>query len=182
VISDYTFNKLDIDSCPQPFTCGEGSVGRDLDEFFHEDALDHLKQLLAVTYYYETEDKTVAYFSVINDKIVNKDNEANRIISKVMPSLIPHKKRRISYPAAKVVRLGVHAECQSQGVGSEILDFLKSFFTVNNKTGCRFITVDAYNKTKVVDFYKKNGFKFLTEEDKNEDTRLMYFDLIFFSV
>ena len=59
----------------------------------------------------------------------------------------------------------------------------------DNKTGCRFIVVDAYNKQRVLSYYANNGFKFLfkTEEDEklyyevdaNSDihTRLMYFDL-----
>lgn len=49
---------------------------------------------------------------------------------------------------------------------------------VKNKTGCRFITIDAYNKNNVLSFYQRNDFKFLTEKDKNETTRTMYYDLI----
>ncbi len=178
MLSDYSFNKLDHNSNPKPFTCGEGKQNEDLDEFFYKDALDHLKQLLAVTYYYESEDKTVAYFSVINDIIRNKDEKNKKIISNILNRLIPNKKRRISYPAAKVVRFGVHIDKQAQGLGSEILAFIKGFFAYNNKTGCRFITVDAYNKERVIKFYSNNGFKLLTKQDENEDTRLMYFDLI----
>lgn len=66
---------------------------------------------------------------------------------------------------------------QKQGIGSEVLSFIKSFFTIRNKTGCRFITVDAYNCDRVIEFYEDNGFRFLTDKDKSEDTRLMYFDL-----
>lgn len=45
----------------------------------------------------------------------------------------------------------------------------------NGKTGCRFVTVDAYNAA--VPFYEKNGFDFLTQKDENP-TQLMFFDLI----
>ena len=75
-------------------------------------------------------------------------------------------------------------------VGS-VLDFIKSWFVEPyNKTGCRYLVVDAYNEDVPVAFYKKNGFDFMfsTEEqeksyrgivsDKPLKTRLMYFDLI----
>jgi hypothetical protein len=49
------------------------------------------------------------------------------------------------------------------------------YFRVDNKTGCRFITLDAYRGA--TDFYNKNGFQFLQAEDRNP-TQLMYFDLM----
>ena len=71
------------------------------------------------------------------------------------------------------------------------MDFIKSWFVEPyNKTGCRYLVVDAYNEDVPVAFYKKNGFDFMfsTEEqeksyrgivsDKPLKTRLMYFDLI----
>lgn len=60
------------------------------------------------------------------------------------------------------------------------MDFIKAFFALKNKTGCRFITVDAYNYPATINFYKKNGFDFLTSQDEKEDTRSMYFDLMTF--
>ena len=48
-------------------------------------------------------------------------------------------------------------------------------FVINNKTGCRFLTVDAYSEA--VPFYIKNGFVPLTPEDENSSTRLLFFDL-----
>ena len=83
-------------------------------------------------------------------------------------------------PAVKVGRLGVASSRQKEGYGTQALDFLKLWFTRNNKTGCRFLLVDAYNTDKVLNFYGKNKFEFLTTEDKDTDTRLMYFDLIEF--
>jgi hypothetical protein len=41
--------------------------------------------------------------------------------------------------------------------------------------GCRFLTVDAYNIA--LDFYLKNEFQFISSQDENEATRLMYYDL-----
>ena len=45
----------------------------------------------------------------------------------------------------------------------------------DNKTGCRFITVDAY--ADAIPFYLRNGFVPLNDEDIDEPTRLLYFDL-----
>ena len=53
----------------------------------------------------------------------------------------------------------------------------KKFFLEDNRTGCRFMTVDAYNNDRVIKFYKKNGFQFLSNKDTNKKTRIMYFDL-----
>jgi hypothetical protein len=43
------------------------------------------------------------------------------------------------------------------------------------RAGCRFLMVDAYHDA--LPFYQKNDFKFLTGQDKDDDTRTMYFDL-----
>ena len=60
-------------------------------------------------------------------------------------------------------------------VGSFLLDFIKRYFIADNKTGCRFITVDAY--AAAIPFYFRNGFVPLNEDDIDEPTRLLYYDL-----
>ena len=56
------------------------------------------------------------------------------------------------------------------------MDFIKSYFVFDNKTGCRFITVDAY--IDAIAFYGKNGFVPLNSDDEDSVyTRLLYFDL-----
>lgn len=69
------------------------------------------------------------------------------------------------------------------------MEFIKDWFRdEDNKTGCRFLVVDAYNNFKTLNFYERNGFKFLYKDDEEEKsfyhindsviaTRLMYFDL-----
>ena len=87
--------------------------------------------------------------------------------------------------------MGVDENFQSKHLGSEILTFLKYWFVEpNNKTGCRFLLVDAYNSERTIEFYQRNGFKLLfgTEQQEIEyrrlkditslPTRIMYFDLI----
>ena len=75
----------------------------------------------------------------------------------------------------KIGRLGVSKEFKGNGVGRFILDYLKILFVTNNRTGCRCLTVDAYDQSLV--FYEKNDFNYLTYKDKGKDTRLMYYDL-----
>lgn len=150
-----------------------------MDEFFLNDCRSYMQQLLAVTYTFESKNETAAFFSVLNDKIINKDSRGKTITNKIIRK-IPNKKRRPTYPAVKIGRLAVNTKYQKNKLGTGILDFIKVFFTKANKPGCRFITVDAYNCEEVISFYKKSGFDFLTSEDKNDETRLMYFDLLTF--
>ena len=86
-----------------------------------------------------------------------------------------NEKRLKSYLAVKICRFAVDLSMKGQSVGSFLLNFIKSYFLDDNKTGCRFITVDAY--AAAVPFYLKNGFVPLTSEDAMSATRLLYFDL-----
>jgi hypothetical protein len=81
-----------------------------------------------------------------------------------------------SYPAVKLCRLGVDVGVKGQNIGTTILNIIKSMFVIENKTGCRFLTVDAY--LNAVPFYEKNGFRFMNAEDNDPHTRLMYYDLM----
>lgn len=80
-----------------------------------------------------------------------------------------------SYPAVKICRLGTELSVRGLGIGTSLLNMIKSLFLEDNKTGCRFVTVDAY--ASAIPFYLKNGFAPLTTDDANEHTRLLYFDL-----
>jgi GNAT superfamily N-acetyltransferase len=83
----------------------------------------------------------------------------------------------MTLPAVKIGRLAVDKQFQSNGIGSSVLDFIKGWFTEGNKTGCRFIVIDALNKPDTLNFYSKNGFLYLNPKDNKDKTRLMYFDL-----
>lgn len=58
-----------------------------------------------------------------------------------------------------------------------LLSFIKRFFFNDNKTGCRFITVDAYSNA--VSFYERNKFQHLRNDDEPQNviTHLLYYDL-----
>lgn len=168
--------QLSSDSVIKPFKCSE----EDLNDFLFEDAKHFQKELIAVTYLLEDKehDITVAYFSLLADKIIfNPEEKAswNRLNRS-----IPNSKRRKSYPALKIGRLAVSQDYAGTGIGTFILDSIKYAFTTVKRLGCRFITVDALNSA--TPFYQKNGFKFFTELDNDDETRLMFFDLKSFAI
>lgn len=153
------------------FDCGD----EDLNDFLLNNSKHFLNTLLAVTYILESEDDTVAFFSLFNDKITQEDFSSNRKWYQFRKTSISSEKNFRSYPAIKIGRLGICNDYKGNRVGTAILDYIKGWFVDNNRTGCKFITVDAYSDSLL--FYEKNEFKYLTDEDKGKDTRLMYFDL-----
>lgn len=66
-------------------------------------------------------------------------------------------------------------ELKGQHIGEFLTRSIKSYFLADNKTGCRFLTVDAY--AAAIPFYLKQHFVPLTSEDEGGVTRLLYFDL-----
>jgi GNAT superfamily N-acetyltransferase len=172
-LSDCKQIRLSMDTRIKAFDCGDP----DLNDFLFNDAIDYLKELYAVTYLYEYGDDTVAFFSVSNDKISYDETSISKTEWNRFCRSIPNEKRRTDNPAVKIGRFGVNARYQKSGIGTQLFDYIKMFFIDNNKTGCRYITLDAYNNSATITFYQKNGFVFLTENDKLEKTRSMYFDL-----
>lgn len=164
-----------VDLCPETilesFKCTED----DLNDFLINDSKDYQKELLSRTYlviYKATED-IAAYFSLLNDVI--KLDETEKKTRNRINRHIPYSKHRSHYPAVKLGRLAVDEKYAGNGIGRYVLDNLKYIFTHGNRTGCRFLTVDAL--ASATGFYEHNGFHFFTELDKEDYTRLMYFDL-----
>ena len=152
------------------FDCGDD----DLNEYFHVDAVLHKKELLTQTYCLEVRaipDLVIALLDFCNDTVLLKK------YSDAIDIDIDERKRYPSLPAVKLTRFGVVEKFQRMNIGTHALNMAKKFFTIDNRTGCRFITVDAYNKPEVIKFYEKNGFKRLTDKDKNKNTRSLFFDL-----
>lgn len=154
VFSTYSMNNVD-ESCP--FQCGV----EDLDIFFVKDAFLHQRALLCKNYCFVLADNSkqiVASFTLSNDSIKKIPNARKKKIEKN----IPHEKHYSSYPAVMIGRLGVDTHFQNLHIGTEVLNFIKAWFLDPlNKTGCRFILVDSYNKSENIKFYENNGFSFL---------------------
>ena len=172
------------------FSCGD----EDLDDFFANDAYLYDRQLLGKTYYFATKDsgRIIGAFTVSNDSI--KASLISNTVRNKLQRSIPNAKRTRSYPAVLIGRIGVACELRGYNIGSQIVEYIKMWFVShNNKSGCRYIVVDAYNSPKVLSFYEKNDFKYLysTEEEEKAtfglsdgehlNSRMMYFDLIGYS-
>lgn len=182
------FTREIMDIC-QPFSCGE----EDLDEFFREDSFYYKEEMLGKTYCFVTTTKPytiVSLFTLANDSI--KTTHFEKSTTNRLNRSIPNQKRGRSYPATLIGRLGVNKQFQGRGwhIGTQVIDILKDWFRdEDNKTGCRFLVVDAYNTQGTLEFYKKNGFKFLHKDEQEEreynnftndeplHTRLMRYDL-----
>jgi predicted GNAT family N-acyltransferase len=172
--SKYTFRQIDANTKIKPFDCGD----TDLNDFLFSDAKDYLSSMMALTYLLEDNgaNKTIAYYSLLNDKIVFDPEEKhfwNRLNRNVANS-----KRRKDYPAVKIGRLAVSKEYSGIHIGETIILQVKHIFSTMSRSACRFITVDAY--AAAVPFYEKCGFTFLSDKDKYSKARAMYFDLINF--
>ena len=170
------------------FSCGD----KDLDDFFLHDAVKYERQLLGKSYCFRLRSDNsviVCVFTLSNSSIDARNLPNNR--KKKLTENIPHEKSLSTYPAALIGRLGVDKEFGGKGIGTELMDFIKSWMLdPSNKTACRYLTVDAYNNERTLKFYEANGFKTIFSSDKQEKeyiglpyekelrTRLMYFDLI----
>lgn len=187
-----TFCELteDVLSFCRPFSCGN----EDLDDFFAHDATRYAHFLMGKTYCFRLADdprRIVCAFTVSNDSIRIYDLPRGR--RDHMKSLTHHEKPLRRYPGVLIGRLGVGTGFAGGGIGSETLDFVKGwFYSSENKTGCRFVIVDAVNDPRVISFYRKNGFVSLFSSEEQEflytggkkgnpvelSTRLLYFDLL----
>ena len=149
------------------------SYENELVEFLIEDALENQKQKLSVTFLWFYGGKLVSYITLLNDKI-NLESDLKEFFRE---KGVHYK----SLPALKVGRLCVDNMFLRRGLGRlMILSAIRIANELNrNKTGCRFITLDAKrNQDKGLDsihFYKKIGFKTLKERQKG--TTPMYLDL-----
>lgn len=149
----------------------------DLNDFILNEASLYRNALLSVTYVVEDKstDEVLAYFSLSNDKISISDFENKTDFNRFRKHKFTNQKRLRSYPAIKIGRLAIAKSAQRQSIGTYLLEFIEDFFTVDNKSGCRFVTVDAY--TDAIPFYIKNNYLFLNNDDEDNRTRVMYFDL-----
>ena len=174
--SSYKIRKLGINEKVKSFDCGDA----DLNDFILNASTLYREALLAVTYVFEAEDDTThehiaAYFSLANDRVSMSDFPNKTEFNRFRKHRFVNEKRLKSYPAAKICRLAVNKDLKGQHIGEFLSDFIKSFFLADNKTGCRFLTVDAY--AAAIPFYLKQKFVPLTVEDEGAETRLLYFDL-----
>lgn len=168
-----SIRKLEEHETIESFNCGD----EDLNDFIIHDAMPYRQALLAVTYVLEDNytHEVAAYFSLANDRIGLQDFDESRDYNKFRRPKFVNSKRLKSYPAVKICRLSIRLSLKGMGIGSRLIQFIKSYFFVDNKTGCRFLTVDAYSEA--ITFYQRNKFSFLNDDDKDGRTRVLFYDL-----
>ena len=170
---EYRIRRLQQGERIESFDCGDA----DLNDFIINESHYYRDALIAVTYVYEHSEtgEILAYFSLANDKVSVADFGSKTEFNRFRRHRFVNEKRIRSYPAVKICRLGVIHSKRGLGIGSVLLDFIKSYFWVDNKTGCRFVTVDAY--IDAVPFYEHNDFQHLKGHDEDLITRLLFYDL-----
>lgn len=171
------------------FSCNDP----DLDDFFSKDAFFYEVELIGKTYAWvdaSNPKQILGLITLANDSV--KTNTLATSARNRLQRSVTNAKRGINFPAVLIGRLGVSSVYQGKGmnIGSQIIDYVKDWFrSSDNKTGCRFIVVDAYNNERTLRFYERNGFKTLYKTEKEErdflhlnaneplETRFMFFDL-----
>ena len=171
-VEQWVFEKVDDFWIFEKFDCGDD----DLNEFIIRDACPHKLELISETYSLAKIEKIsnnmdlIAFVSLANDAIGLTTNKQKRPLDNEMRGYD-------TFPAVKITRLGVDKEYHGKMYGSLMIEIVKKIFTTNNRTGCRYLTVDAYNSPRVISFYQQNDFDFLHNKDADDDTRIMFFDL-----
>ena len=176
-----------------------GDPIRDLSAFdcgrnFQKDALDYQNELFSKTYLLSPRndlDKVAAAFTVANTCLFTRMLPNSR--KKKIGYEVRHSKGSINYPAILLGQLGVDAHFAGHRLGTQIIEFIAQWFSSQeNKSGCRYLIVEAYNEDRLLSFYAKCGLKPVfndieqeriyrhLDDDKPLETRLLYRDLILF--
>ncbi len=167
--------ECDIIKLPAQFSGHE-----DLDHYFLHECLDFEKGLFVKNY--KLIDKSA---SVVIIGLISLCNGSLNFEYPQRKDQIPEEKFGLeSYPSVKIERFVINEKFQRLGYGTILLQLLKEFFVFENRTGCRFITVDSL--IGAVPFYSKNDFELIDasvstpieELDPESDTVPMFFNLL----
>ncbi|MDR1723541.1 MAG: GNAT family N-acetyltransferase [Tannerella sp.] len=176
---EFTLGRLTSDLTLPAFDCGDA----DLNSFLANDAAAYQRERFTVTHllYCKADDDNLllaGYFCLLTDKLVfDPSDEEQRKQWKVFNKLnrIHFNKHRKMYPSIKIGRLAIDLAFAGKGLGRYLMNRIINIVLSIEDIGCRFITVDAYKNA--FDFYLKNDFRFLSDEDADDETRVMYFDI-----
>lgn len=147
----------------------------EVDEYFHKEAISQHENLQTVLYLVKSNNEIVAFFTLSNDKITFEDIGNKKCWRSFVTEHFPNGSGFIYFSAIKIGYIGVKKEYHNFGIGTYLMNYIKMMIKKKMLGGGRFLTVDSYKH--VFNFYKKNGFNFISNSDEGYDTRLMYFDL-----
>lgn len=150
------------------------SYEKELVDFLKEDALDNQNKKVSTTHlwFLKSNNGLIGYITLLTDKI------------SLNPTLKDEfKVKGINYkslPALKIGRVCVDNKFLKKGIGGLMIQFAVYIVQrMNEKCGCRFITLDAKrNSDKIKDsyhFYRHMGFEVLRDREKG--TTSMYKDV-----
>jgi GNAT superfamily N-acetyltransferase len=144
------------------FDCGDD----ELNEFLGENAIEHAKSKIAVTYLFLHEGEMLGFFSVSMSAIKPHDD--------ILRIFRERGKEYTQFPSVLIGRLGVNKRIHGQHVGTELIKVALGLASrISDMIACRFIVVDSYHQK--VGFYEKNGFRMIS---KSEKTSKLYLDLL----
>ena len=173
---EFTVLQLTENHTIKPFDCEDD----DLNDFLFKEAIPYQKQMLATTFIIENSERTLGFYSILNDSMQIKEElfSSKSQYKKFVGGLLPHLKRHLkNIPSLKIGRLGVDKTCKGKGLGSMILqNIISDCIALNTKQACRLITVDAYRQA--FPFYERFGFQYISKNDENEEVRQMFLDLM----
>lgn len=168
-INDYALMPLKtVEAALADFDCGR----EDIDDFFHNKAQAYEKAMFGKTYALcpnGDPDTIMGAITVANASIFTRHLSWRR--RDFIGADIEDEKSGQNYPAVLLGRLGVDKRFQHLHLGPQIIDFVKAWFSSeSNKSGCRFLIVDAYNEPGLIQFYEHCGLHlfFSTEEQEKK--------------
>ena len=168
LITDCDFQELLPENPITGFDCGDS----DLNDFFNYQALLFQHEKLGQTFYgcLKKTKKTICAFTLSADSVKTVLLPGSRI--KKIKELIPREKALQTYPALLIGRLGISVDFSGQGVGSQLLDYIKMYCAKRFPNLVRFLVVDAYNNNSVLPYYQKNDFSFVFSSEEQEKENL----------
>lgn len=175
--SKYRFGALQI-SPVEDFSIFDGfscllahEADRDLEDFIRNDAARHASDRIAVTYVFEWVDWAgvpLGFATLQNDVVEPESANFDGYLYKALP-------------AVKIGRLGIAADLQRSGLGTQFLRMLLGMIYEWQDSGCRFVTVDARRSKQcnidVSPFYGRAGFCSLPTRGKTSTYIPMYLDI-----
>lgn len=123
------FMPLTVELASLPFCCGETEGDKDLEDFFHHNALLYAQERLGKTYCFVNNEgdfsEIVAFFTVSNDSV--KTTFIPKPSANKVQRTIPGQKHLRTYPAVLLGRLGVNKKYQGRNflVGQQVMNFIK---------------------------------------------------------
>ncbi len=156
----------DLISSLSGFECEQAP---DIAAFFRDEAVLNERQRLSKSYCFYRKDtmEIVCAFCVSNSSISMRTMPTDT--KSDFTADIPDDKRRSFYPATLIGQLAIFDGFRDKHIGDEFLNLIKVWIaTEASQIGFRYLVVDAINSPKVLDFYSRNGFETLFDDEQTE--------------